>query len=390
MCNFSFARIQIERPNCDNNMVMLMICNGYSAFHSNQGIVTRCASIGLLLPSEQAWGHIMQAAQGAGMVVPNLLLVLKELKKMLKNKDHQGPVKVVEYPATPLELGEDMLREAYSPDDPPASLDDLSVLHQPVVLRKSHKSVRDTPQLKLDIMSKANANTLKEQQQNQMMQLTNMLMTCMQQMQGNMGNITNMGDVGSVGNTGSGDINLQFLNPGRRATVQAPQTTQSPESAPALPGPNTALALPDAPRNPARGMPPESAPQGSLLTSTISGIPLTDQDLDGEPLSPEDLDSMMKKLAAKKPPAQKAPKAGPKAKPKPKATVAKKAKAAPKSSSKPASSGKDSAKVAWVRNKKVLTMQDRLLLWPSGCPRCRHVAGCTPSCVTKRGYTLKK
>lgn len=25
----------------------------------------------------------------------------------------------------------------------------------------------------------------------------------------------------------------------------------------------------------------------------------------------------------------------------------------------------------------------------SGCSRCRHVAGCAPSCVTKRGYTLK-
>ena len=242
MCIFSSVRIKIERPNCDNNMVMLMICNAYSAFHPNQGIATRCASIGLLLPTEQAWGHIMQAAQGAGMVAPNLLLVLKELKKMLKNKDHQGPVKVVEYPATPLELGEDMLRKAYSHDDPPASLDDLSVLHQPVVLRKSHKSVRDTPQLKLDIMSKVNANTqAQNEQQNPMLQLTNMFMTCMQQLQGNMGNITNMGDVGSMGNRGSSDINLQFLNPGRRATVQAPQTTQSPESAPALPGPATGI-----------------------------------------------------------------------------------------------------------------------------------------------------
>ena len=387
MCHFSFASIQIERPNCDNNMVMLMICNGYSAFHPNQGIVTRCASIGLLLPSEQAWGHILQAAQGAGMVVPNLLLVLKELKKLLKNKDHQGPLKVVEYPATPVELGQDMLREAYSQDDPPASLDDLSVLHQPVALRKSHKSVRNTPQLQLDIMSKANANSQKEH--DPMMQFANMMMVRVRQLKGNMGNITNMGDVGSVGNTGSGDINLQFLNPGRRATGQARETTQGPESAPPLPGPATALALPGAPPNPARGMPPESAPQGSLLTSTISGIPLHDQDLDGEPLSPEDLDTLMKKPAAKKPPAQKAPKAGPKAKPKPKTTVAKKAKAAPKSSSKPASSGKDNAKVAWVRNKKVLTMQDRLLLWPTGCGRCRHVAGCTPSCVTKRGYTLK-
>ena len=334
----------------------------------------------------------MQASQGAGMVVPNLLLVLKELKKLLRNKDHQGPLKVVEYPATPVELGADMLREAYSQDDPPASLDDLSVLSQPVVLRKSHKAVRDTPQLKLDIMSKANANTQTEQQQNQMMQLTNMLMTCMQQMQGNMCNITNMGAGGSVGNTGIGDINLQFLNPGRRATVQASQTTQSPESAPALPGPATALALPNEPLNPTRGMPPESAPQESLLTSTMSGIPLADQDLDGEPLAPEDLESLMKKPAAntaKKPAAQNAPKAGAKAKPKPKTTVAKKGKAVPKSSSKPASSGKDSAKVAWVRNKTVLTMQDRLLLWPSGCPLCRHVAGCTPSCVTKRGYKLK-
>lgn len=117
-----------------------MIINQHVTMPLIRGIVKRMRKINLILPKESMWKKIINAAQVAGLDVPDAdtsVAYKKSMKAMLSRETSPSEkIDVVSFPVDPRELA--CFKTAYE-GDPPMSLDEAAVLGKNSTIRGGGK-----------------------------------------------------------------------------------------------------------------------------------------------------------------------------------------------------------------------------------------------------------